>query len=593
MLSNGAAVTRRPDIDLQRAWDNAPLKDVWRAGRDQDFAMRAMALVPVEVTALGASGRVLEVAAGEAEHASRLNLRGLACVVLEPSAAMLVRAREHMEALGARLTFVRGIAQTLPFRDASFDRVLCESAIDHFQHPDAAVREIARVLAPGGRFVVSFVNYASLSSRVSRLAYRVWRRGAPVDPGHHLFWDSPVPIEHTFEATVPVIRTLCEPYLVLDRVVGASVGWGMPGWSQILARLPVTAAERTLRMLDRLARGFPMLADYVLTVWRHRPAGSPRMHGGQPIEELRVRPTDPAYQWRARAEADRSPLVVHVGRDPENEATGRRLANRALTGNADRSWLDELMSRGPFERAALLGSDEGAHMTAWIRGGASAHLDVYDPSTAALATLRRAADDTTPGASCPTAIRFVRADLNFVELPAQSYDVVWATGTLSRVVNLEYLLAQIECALRPGGLLAFHDYVGERRMQYDPDRLARVNAVLGTVPARFRIGDGPITPAPLSFLTPLCAVPLGRAARPDGGPLRARPHADDGRALPAPPRSRSHRDGPRGSRPARALGSGRAGSRARGEQPALRSLRRVSQTGMTWARSLARHRRGA
>ena len=33
------------------------------------------------------------------------------------------------------------------------------------------------------------------------------------------------------------------------------------------------------------------------------------------------------------------------------------------------------MSRGPFERAALLGSDEVAHVTGWIRRGASAHLD--------------------------------------------------------------------------------------------------------------------------------------------------------------------------------------------------------------------------
>lgn len=499
-------MARKPDIDLQRGWDNAPLKDAWSARRDHDFAIRAMAHVPVEVTALGASGRVLEVAAAEAEHASRLNLRGLACVVLEPSAAMLVRARERMAALGARLTFVRGIAETLPFRDASFDRVLCESAIDHFQHPDAAVREMTRVLAPEGRLVISFVNYASLSSRVSRLAYRVWRRGAPVVPGQHRFWDSPVPIEHTFEATIPVVRTLCEPYLVLDRVVGVSVGWGTPGWSTMLARLPVTVAERTLGTLDRLARRFPMMADYVLTVWRHRPDGPPPMHGGRAIEELRVRPTDPAYQWRARVEADRSPLLAYVDRDPENEATARRLANRALTGNADRSWLDDLMARGPFERAALLGSDEVAHVTAWIRGGASAHLDVYDPSIAVLDTLRRAAGGTAPAAGRPTAVRFIHADLNFVELPDESYDVVWASGTLSRVVNLEYLLAHIGRALRPGGLLAFNDYVGERRLQYDPDRLARVNAMLATVPERFRIGEGPITAPPLPYLTPLCGI---------------------------------------------------------------------------------------
>ena len=63
------------------------------------------------------------------------------------------------------------------------------------------------------------------------------------------------------------------------------------------------------------------------------------------------------------------------------------------------------------------------------------------------------------------------------------------------------------CALRPGGLFAVHDYVGERRLQYDPARLARVNAVLEAVPVRFRVsGETPLAPAPLSLLTPLCAV---------------------------------------------------------------------------------------
>jgi hypothetical protein len=80
------------------------------------------------------------------------------------------------------------------------------------------------------------------------------------------------------------------------------------------------------------------------------------------------------------------------------------------------------MSRGPFERAALLGSDEVAHVTGWIRCGASAHLDVHDPSIAGLATLRRARRRRRlvrrRSASSP--------DLNFVELPAASYDIIWA-----------------------------------------------------------------------------------------------------------------------------------------------------------------------
>ena len=53
-------------------------------------------------------------------------------------------------------------------------------------------------------------------------------------------------------------------------------------------------------------------------------------------------------------------------------------------------------------------------------------------------------------------------------------------------MNLEHLFAEVERALRPGGLFAIRDYVGESRMQYDAERLARINRVLQQVPARFR-----------------------------------------------------------------------------------------------------------
>ncbi|HWV35581.1 MAG TPA: class I SAM-dependent methyltransferase [Thermomicrobiales bacterium] len=45
-------------------------------------------------------------------------------------------------------------AEDLPFADASFDIVTCRIAPHHFPRPDRFVREVARVLRPGGRFVL-------------------------------------------------------------------------------------------------------------------------------------------------------------------------------------------------------------------------------------------------------------------------------------------------------------------------------------------------------------------------------------------------------------------------------------------------------
>jgi hypothetical protein len=63
----------------------------------------------------------------------------------------------------------------------------------------------------------------------------------------------------------------------------------------------------------------------------------------------------------------------------------------------------------------------------------------------------------------------------------------------------------VERALRPGGLFALCGYVGEARMQFDPQRLERINAVLGTVPARFRLADAMHPPEAID-LSPYMAV---------------------------------------------------------------------------------------
>jgi SAM-dependent methyltransferase len=108
---------------------------------------------------------------------------------------------------------------------------------------------------------------------------------------------------------------------------------------------------------------------------------------------------------------------------------------------------------------------------------------------------------------CRGRASFIRTDLNFCTLPAERYDVIWSSGCLHHIINLEHLFAQIVRALRPGGLFALHDYVGDRRMQYTPQRLARANGLLPEIPARFRPGlNGEIVPPDPAHLSPFCGV---------------------------------------------------------------------------------------
>jgi SAM-dependent methyltransferase len=47
--------------------------------------------------------------------------------------------------------FVQGLGEWLPFRAASFDRVVCATSLDHFPNPSRVMSEIQRVLKPSGR----------------------------------------------------------------------------------------------------------------------------------------------------------------------------------------------------------------------------------------------------------------------------------------------------------------------------------------------------------------------------------------------------------------------------------------------------------
>jgi SAM-dependent methyltransferase len=483
------------DLNIQGDWNAYPLRDQWPMTPDNVFVFRRLAAAPVEATANGAHGRLLEVAAAEAVHACRLNGMGLAAFAIEPSPTMLAAARERIAEHGATVTLIRAIAETLPFRDGMFDRVLCDSALDHLADPERGIREMARVVNPNGRVVLTFVNYGGLTVRASRLIYRIGRALrllAPETDKTKLFWDTPVPYEHNFECTLANVGEMCRPYLELDRAYGISLGWMFPGWGPLLERRP--RLRKFIERLDRFAHDRPGIADFVVSVWRPRPCTS------WPADELRVRRSNPVYRRLVAEEARywaKADFDAFFG--PTNAITAPA-RNRAYTGDPTRSWLDDVIARGPFRDVAVLGCDGEGSEAAWLRAGASARLTVYELSPGVIAKVR--------GRLGPLARRvtFVGSDLNFAELPAAAYDCIWSSGVLHFISNLEHLFTQVDRALRPGGMFAFQCYVGETRMQYSAARLARLNAILASVPPRLRRSEVVVAPDPAWELSPFHAV---------------------------------------------------------------------------------------
>jgi len=118
-------------------------ENVWEdQGRPPEF-IRYFADV---VAGLG-TGRILEVGCGEGILLAAL--QGTHKSAIDISARALRKTQERTGADGAV-----AIAERLPFADASFDVVVSVGVMEHYIDENAATTEIARVLAPGGHYVV-------------------------------------------------------------------------------------------------------------------------------------------------------------------------------------------------------------------------------------------------------------------------------------------------------------------------------------------------------------------------------------------------------------------------------------------------------
>lgn len=109
----------------------------------------------VAAVAAGPGDRVLDVATGTGLVARALVERYRCRVVgLDQSAPMLTRARTKFaadQALAERVELVEGEAEALPFADAEFDHLTFTYLLRYVDDPAATLRELARVVRPGGR----------------------------------------------------------------------------------------------------------------------------------------------------------------------------------------------------------------------------------------------------------------------------------------------------------------------------------------------------------------------------------------------------------------------------------------------------------
>lgn len=98
--------------------------------------------------------RVLDVGTGDGNYALEAASRGAIVTALDADEAMLEATRARSAQRGLRITLQQGRAEALPFDDGIFDIVFAVTVLCFVPNALMAVREMARVLVPGGRLVL-------------------------------------------------------------------------------------------------------------------------------------------------------------------------------------------------------------------------------------------------------------------------------------------------------------------------------------------------------------------------------------------------------------------------------------------------------
>jgi ubiquinone/menaquinone biosynthesis C-methylase UbiE len=107
-----------------------------------------------EQLGLTPGSRVLDVGAGSGEPARILAVQGMHVTCVDRDPELLERAHGDFEV-------VLGNATELPFEDGSFDVAFSRLAFQHFLRPALALREMRRVVRPGGLILITDTDHES------------------------------------------------------------------------------------------------------------------------------------------------------------------------------------------------------------------------------------------------------------------------------------------------------------------------------------------------------------------------------------------------------------------------------------------------
>ena len=201
---------------------------VWRAGQRRRLDMI------VKAAGDRLQGRILENGCGVGVYLEHLAALGGTAIGLEYDFERAAKARTHARHV------LNAAGECLPIPPATFDLILSHEVIEHVQDDRAAIREMIRVLKPGGRAVIFCPN-----------------RGYPFET-HGIYWQG-----HYYFGNKPFVNYL--PRALRDKLAPHVRVYSKQDLQKLFYGLPVKFIERTIIFgaYDNLIARFGVLGKFL------------------------------------------------------------------------------------------------------------------------------------------------------------------------------------------------------------------------------------------------------------------------------------------------------------------------------------------
>ncbi len=190
-----------------------------------------------------------------------------------------------------------------------------------------------------------------------------------------------------------------------------------------------------------------------------------------------------SQHWAAQAQALRDPSRPSSW--AESPTVVREYINKSVSGNAEQGWLEAVARRyypTPVARCLSLGCGGGGLERHGLQLEICQQFDAYDVSQGALDVAIEEAEK----AGLVHQINYQVANLNDLQLPAATYDGVFASQSVHHIAALEHYMEQVAATLKPGGFFIMNEFVGANQFQWTDRQLELANELLLSIPEQYR-----------------------------------------------------------------------------------------------------------